>query len=53
MFGSPEVTTGGNALKYYCSARVDLRRIKKIPGKEKNSDIGIKIRAKVLALLPT
>ena len=27
MFGSPETTTGGNALKYYCSVRIDVRRI--------------------------
>jgi recombination protein RecA len=26
MFGSPETTPGGNALKYFCSARIDIRR---------------------------
>ena len=27
MFGNPETTTGGNALKFYCSVRMDIRRI--------------------------
>lgn len=30
MFGNPETTTGGNALKFYCSVRLDIRRIEKI-----------------------
>lgn len=30
MFGSPETTTGGNALKFYCSVRLDVRRIQQI-----------------------
>src|ERR671921_854330 len=30
MFGSPETTTGGNALKFYCSVRLDIRRIETI-----------------------
>ena len=30
MFGSPEVTTGGNALKYYASVRLDIRRVSTI-----------------------
>jgi len=46
MFGSPEVTTGGNALKFYCSVRMDIRRIQAI----KNSDtvIGSRTRVKVV-----
>jgi len=35
MFGSPETTTGGNALKYYASVRLDIRRIGKIKKGEK------------------
>jgi recombination protein RecA len=30
MFGNPETTTGGNALKFYCSVRLDIRRIQAI-----------------------
>jgi len=30
MFGNPETTTGGNALKFYCSVRLDIRRIGQI-----------------------
>lgn len=46
MFGSPETTTGGNALKFYASVRLDIRRI----GSVKNGDeiIGSETRVKVL-----
>lgn len=46
MFGSPETTTGGNALKFYCSVRLDVRRI----GALKNGEdvIGNKTRVKVV-----
>ena len=46
MFGSPETTTGGNALKFYASVRLDIRRI----GAVKRSDeiIGNETRVKVL-----
>jgi recombination protein RecA len=46
MFGSPETTTGGNALKYYSSVRLDVRRI----GALKNGDtvIGNRTRVKVV-----
>lgn len=46
MFGNPETTTGGNALKFYASVRIDLRRIESI----KNGDvvIGNRIRAKIV-----
>ena len=33
MFGNPETTTGGNALKYYCSVRLDIRRVGQIKEK--------------------
>jgi recombination protein RecA len=46
VFGNPETTTGGNALKFYCSVRLDIRRKKPI----KNGDevIGSHIRVKVV-----
>ena len=46
MFGSPETTTGGNALKFYSSIRMDIRRI----GTIKNSDkvLGNKTRVKIV-----
>lgn len=46
MFGNPETTTGGNALKFYASQRIDVRRI----GSVKNGDavIGNRTRAKVV-----
>lgn len=46
MFGSPEVTTGGQALKYYASVRIDIRRIGAIKEGEKN--IGHRTRVKVV-----
>ena len=46
MFGSPETTTGGRALKFYASMRIDLRRITSI--KEREVDVGNKVRAKVV-----
>jgi recombination protein RecA len=45
MFGSPEVTTGGKALKFYASVRLDLRRIQTI--KQKGEVIGSRVRARV------
>ena len=46
MFGNPETTTGGNALKFYCSVRLDIRRI----GAIKNGEniIGNRTRVKVV-----
>ncbi|MGH8290803.1 MAG: recombinase RecA [Steroidobacteraceae bacterium] len=46
MFGNPETTTGGNALKFYCSVRLDIRRI----GAIKNGDevVGNMTRVKVV-----
>lgn len=45
MFGSPETTTGGNALKYYSSVRLDIRRIGQL--KEGDEVIGNQTRVKV------
>jgi recombination protein RecA len=46
MFGNPETTTGGNALKFYSSVRVDIRRIAAI--KDGENVIGNRTRAKVV-----
>ena len=46
MFGSPETTTGGNALKFYASQRLDIRRIAAI--KEGDQAIGSRTRVKVV-----
>lgn len=47
MFGSPETTTGGNALKFYASVRMDVRRIASI--KEANNEVtGNRVRVKVV-----
>ncbi len=46
MFGSPETTTGGRALKFYASVRIDIRRIGSI--KEGDADIGSRTRVKVV-----
>jgi len=46
MFGSPETTTGGNALKFYSSVRLDIRRIGAI--KDKEEIIGNQTRVKVV-----
>ena len=46
MFGSPETTTGGNALKFYASVRLDIRKIETL--KEKDESIGNRVRVKVV-----
>jgi recombination protein RecA len=46
MFGNPETTTGGNALKFYASVRIDIRRIGSI--KKGDEVIGSETRAKVV-----
>ena len=46
MFGNPETTTGGNALKFYSSVRIDIRRIGAI--KERDNIIGNQTRVKVV-----
>ena len=45
-YGSPETTTGGNALKFYCSVRIDVRRIATL--KQGDSSIGNRVKAKVV-----
>lgn len=47
MFGNPETTTGGNALKYYASVRLDIRRIAQIKDKE-GEVIGNRTKVKVV-----
>ncbi len=46
MFGSPETTTGGRALKFYASIRIDIRRISAI--KEGEANVGNRVRARVV-----
>ena len=46
MYGSPETTTGGNALKFYASVRLDIRRIGAI--KERDEVVGNQTRVKVV-----
>ncbi len=45
-YGTPETTTGGNALKFYASVRIDVRRIATL--KQGDSNIGNRVRAKVV-----
>ena len=46
MFGNPETTTGGNALKFYASVRLDIRRVSSI--KDGDQVIGNQVRVKVI-----
>ncbi len=46
MFGNPETTTGGNALKFYASVRLDIRRIESL--KEGQNVVGNRVRVKVV-----
>ncbi|MES2645568.1 MAG: recombinase RecA [Bacteroidota bacterium] len=46
MFGNPETTTGGNALKFYASVRLDIRRISQI--KDGEEAVGNRVRVKVV-----
>ena len=46
MFGNPETTTGGNALKFYSSVRLDIRRVATL--KERENSIGIRCKVKVV-----
>lgn len=46
MFGNPETTTGGNALKFYASIRMDIRRVGAI--KDKDDVIGSQTRVKIV-----
>lgn len=45
-YGSPETTTGGNALKFYASVRIDIRRIATL--KQNDNQIGNRVKAKVV-----
>lgn len=47
MFGNPETTSGGRALKFYSSIRLDIRRIAGIKGPD-NNDIGSRVKVKVV-----
>jgi recombination protein RecA len=48
MFGNPETTTGGRALKFYASIRMDIRRIAGIKGAENANDVGSRVKVKVV-----
>ena len=48
MFGNPETTTGGNALKFYSSVRLDIRRIESI--KEGQDVMGSRVRVKIVKI---
>jgi recombination protein RecA len=48
MFGNPETTTGGQALKFYSSVRLEIRRIETIDGKGDEDAIGNRVRVKVV-----
>lgn len=48
MYGSPETTTGGRALKFYASIRLDIRRIGGIKGSGEAADVGNRVKVKVV-----
>ena len=48
MFGNPETTTGGNALKFYASVRLEIRRIESIDSKTSEDAVGNRVRVKVV-----
>jgi len=45
IYGSPETTTGGNALKFYASVRLDIRRLQTL--KKGSEQFGIRVKVKV------
>lgn len=47
VFGNPETTTGGRALKFYASIRMDIRRIGGIKSNDNTGDLGSRVRVKV------
>lgn len=47
MFGNPETTTGGRALKFYSSIRIEIRRVNSIKGQD-NIEVGNRVKAKVV-----
>jgi recombination protein RecA len=48
MFGNPETTTGGNALKFYSTIRMEIRRIETIDGKGDEEALGNRVRVKIV-----
>jgi recombination protein RecA len=48
MFGNPETTTGGNALKFYASVRLDVRKFETIEGSGDEDALGNRVRVKVV-----
>jgi recombination protein RecA len=48
MYGSPETTTGGRALKFYSSVRLDIRRVGGIKGVGDAADVGNRVKVKVV-----
>ena len=48
MFGNPETTTGGNALKFYSTIRLEIRRIESIEAKGDEDAVGNRVRVKVV-----
>jgi len=48
MFGNPETTTGGRALKFYASIRMDIRRMTGIKSNDSSADIGSRVKVKVV-----
>jgi len=48
MFGNPETTTGGQALKFYSSVRLEIRRIETIDGKGDDDALGNRVRVKIV-----
>ncbi len=48
MFGNPETTTGGNALKFYSSVRLEIRRIESIDAKGEDDAVGNRVRVKIV-----
>lgn len=48
MFGNPETTTGGNALKFYTSIRLEIRRIESIDSKGEEDAVGNRVRVKIV-----
>lgn len=48
MFGNPETTTGGRALKFYSSVRIDIRRVTGIKSNDNTGDMGNRVRAKIV-----
>lgn len=48
MFGNPETTTGGNALKFYASVRLEIRRVESIDSKSSEDAVGNRVRVKVV-----